>query len=188
MYIFFKDFFSLNWNVCKKICWDCRNIQKSQPDSEMLTSYTQERVGLRFNSKASGAWVRYPHWTVKPAYKNGGFGVPHIQKHKFFGREQWLVCKNQWSDPVLVKDRQTSPSPLPQRVISIFWSKMTCNVLKRMKNQFSDFFYFFTFLISFTVSKGFYRPSMEEPDSDDNQWGLGFYPKASVAWGRGPLT
>ena len=42
--------------------------------------------------------------------------------------------------PVLVTDMQT-PKPIPSKTaVSIFWSKLLGNVLKRMKNPFSGFF------------------------------------------------
>ena len=57
--------------------------------------------------------------------------------------------------PVLVKDMQTPPS---KRALFIFWSKMTRNVLKRMKKQFSYLCNFFFF----TIFMYFYRPKIEK--------------------------
>ena len=41
----------------------------------------------------------------------------------------------------LVNDMQRHVFPLSKRVVSIFWSKITRNVLKRMKNQLSHFYF-----------------------------------------------
>ena len=41
--------------------------------------------------------------------------------------------------PVLVDDMQISPPPL--KGATFFWSKKLRNVLKRMKNQFSDIWF-----------------------------------------------
>ena len=48
------------------------------------------------------------------------------------------VSYRKYEDPVKVMDMQTSPLP-SNRAVSMFWSKLLRNVLKRMKNQFFDF-------------------------------------------------
>ena len=47
-----------------------------------------------------------------------------------------LIKQKKKLGPVLVKDMQT------KRAVSIFWYKVLRNVLKRMKTQFYDFYFF----------------------------------------------